>query len=240
MTDIDEIRRINLKLLEQERGGLTAAASSVDMSPAQFANLRDGAKDSKTGRRRGMRKETARKIESSAGKPAGWLDTLHLEGLQPSASAAAAGSEADSDLVIAQYDTGGAMGHGFSLEDNPPGLIKSWRVDHEWLRLNVPVYTAPENLCIVTGFGPSMKPRYNPGDPLLCDIGVKEVEVDGIYFFRIDGQGFIKQLQRIPTEAGMILRAKSFNPDYDSFDISPKMEFQVFGKILMAWRSEQF
>lgn len=144
------------------------------------------------------------------------------------------------DLVIAEYSTGGAMGHGFALEENPPGLIRSWRVTHDWLRLNVPVYTSIENLCIVTGFGPSMKPRYNPGDPLLCDRGVRNVEVDGVYFFRVDGHGFIKQLQRIPTENGLILRAKSFNKDYDPFDITRKMDFEVFGKILTAWRSEQF
>ena len=85
-----------------------------------------------------------------------------------------------------------------------------------------------------------MKPRYNPGDPLLCDRGVNVVEADGVYFFRVGCHGFIKQLQRIPTEDGLILRAKSFNRDYDPFDITEKMDFQVFGKILTVWRSEQF
>jgi SOS-response transcriptional repressor LexA len=77
MKDIDEIRRENLRLLERECGGPTAAAERVGMSPAQFANLRDGARDSRTGKPRGMRKETARRIEESCGKPAGWLDAEH-------------------------------------------------------------------------------------------------------------------------------------------------------------------
>lgn len=144
------------------------------------------------------------------------------------------------DLVITEYSAGGAMGHGYALEENPPGHIKAWRVTPEWLRMNVPVYSSLANLCIVTGFGPSMKPRYNPGDPLLCDRGFNKVDSDGVYFFRVDGHGFIKQLQRIPTENGLILRAKSFNPDYDPFDITSKMDFEVFGKILTVWRSEQF
>lgn len=147
---------------------------------------------------------------------------------------------APADLVITEYDTGGAMGHGYALEENPPGHIKAWRVTPDWLRMNVPVYSSLANLCIVTGFGPSMKPRYNPGDPLLCDRGFNKVDSDGVYFFRVDGHGFIKQLQRIPTENGLILRAKSFNPDYDPFDITSKMDFEVFGKILTVWRSEQF
>lgn len=77
MKDIDEIRRDNLRFLEQECGGLAVAAAKVGMSPAQFANLRDGAKDSKTGKPRGMRKETARRIETSFDKAKGWLDIDH-------------------------------------------------------------------------------------------------------------------------------------------------------------------
>lgn len=143
------------------------------------------------------------------------------------------------DLIIVQYQAGGAMGHGLILEEAPPGFIKSWRVDHEWLRHNVQHHTGVKNLCIVTGFGPSMKPRFNPGDPLLLDRGVTVVETDGIYFFRVGNHGFIKQLQRIPTEDGILLRAKSFNPDYDPFTITSKMDFEVFGKVLTVWRSEQ-
>jgi hypothetical protein len=77
MKDIDEIRRSNLRLLEGETGSATAAANLLSMSLAQFLNLREGAKDSRTGRRRGMRKETARKIDERAGKPQGWLDIDH-------------------------------------------------------------------------------------------------------------------------------------------------------------------
>ena len=77
MKDIDAVRRENLRLLELEAGGPAEAARRLNMSPSQFANLREGAKDSKTGKPRGMRKETARRIESGAGKAPGWLDTDH-------------------------------------------------------------------------------------------------------------------------------------------------------------------
>lgn len=145
------------------------------------------------------------------------------------------------DLTIPQYDAGGAMGSGLVLEAKPPGLIKSWRVDHEWLRLNVRQYTGLKNLCIVTGFGPSMRGMFNPGDPLLCDCGVTTVETDAVYFFRVGEAGFIKMLQRIPTADGLLIRVKSKNPDWEPFDITPKMmdQFQVFGKILTVWKSEQ-
>ncbi|WP_009910630.1 MULTISPECIES: hypothetical protein [pseudomallei group] len=89
MKDIDQIRRDNLKIIEAEKGGPAAAAAAIGMSHSQFTNLRDGAKDSKTGRARGMRATTARKIEECAGKPLGWLDTDHSEATPPAQSPAA-------------------------------------------------------------------------------------------------------------------------------------------------------
>lgn len=143
------------------------------------------------------------------------------------------------DLVIPQYAAGGSMGNGLVLEEKQPGIIKSWHVDQEWLRLNVKSHTGAKNLCIVTGFGPSMRPLYNPGDPLLLDSGVKEVESEGVFFFRIGDHGYIKQLQRIPVGRETVIRAKSLNPTYDPFNITPDMDFEVFGKVLTVWKSEQ-
>src|SRR5207244_3809626 len=103
------------------------------------------------------------------------------------------------DTVIPQYRAGGSMGRGLLLRDQP-GLITSWRVTPEWIQKNVHNVTSPKNLAIVTGFGDSMKPMYNPGDPLLVDTGVRSVDFDGVYFFRIGDEGFIKRLQRVPGE----------------------------------------
>ncbi|WP_081334328.1 hypothetical protein [Burkholderia diffusa] len=89
MKDIDQIRRDNLKLIEAEHGGPAAAAAAIGMSHSQFTNLRDGAKDSKTGKARGMRAQTARKIEKNVGKPTGWLDTDHAATASANSSTAA-------------------------------------------------------------------------------------------------------------------------------------------------------
>lgn len=192
--------------------------------------------------------KAARNIEAKLGLTRGCLDQVDgckrggavVEARQPTAPYAI---RTNDDLVIHQYEAGGAMGHGLVLEDRPPGLIKSWKVDHDWLRLNVRHHTGVHNLRIVTGFGPSMRPMFNPGDPLLLDVGVTNVDHDGVYFFRIEDHGFIKMLQRLPTPDGMGLRAKSKNTDYDPFDVTPKMlaqegYFEVFGKILTVWKSE--
>ncbi|WPH22286.1 LexA family transcriptional regulator [Variovorax paradoxus] len=152
---------------------------------------------------------------------------------------------ATGDLTIAQYDVSGGMDTRgkLSLEAEPPGIIKSWRVDREWLQLNVRSYTSLQNLCIVTGFGPSMKGMFNPGDPLLMDRGVNRVDHEGVYFFRVGDEGYIKILQRVPefNGPGFIIRVISKNEDFPPYDISPKNpHLHIIGKILTVWKSEQF
>ena len=146
-----------------------------------------------------------------------------------------ASGKVEGSVVLKQYrDVGGSMGNGLVLRDQP-GEIQAWSVTEEWVRKNIKNYTSIQNLCIVTGFGPSMQPMFNPGDPLVVDRGVRTVEYDAVYFFRVGNEGFIKILQRIPTANGLVLRAKSKNPDYDPFDIMAGMDFEVFGQVLKAW-----
>ncbi|WP_082524743.1 S24 family peptidase [Pseudorhodoferax sp. Leaf274] len=143
------------------------------------------------------------------------------------------------DVVIPQFETGGSMGRGVVLADQP-GVIKEWRVSEQWAQQNIHRITSIKNLAIVTGFGPSMQPLFNPGDPLLVDRGVTRADVDGIYFFRVGDEGFVKQLQRIPTVAGLVLRAKSYNTLYDPFDITTGMDFEVFARVVKVWKGEEF
>lgn len=147
-----------------------------------------------------------------------------------------------SNIVINQYDAGGGMGNSRLLLSEQPGVIKKWEVDRKWIDANAPNYTSIGNLSIVTGFGPSMRPMFNPGDPLLVDRGIKTVKHDGIYFFRIGDEGYIKIIQRVPSFDGtqMALRVISKNPDYPAFDISPKAsDFEILALVLTVWKSDQ-
>ncbi len=139
-------------------------------------------------------------------------------------------------VLIPQYDTGGKMGNGLVLRDQA-GVINGMNVNQEWLQKNVPHCTSPKNLAIVTGFGDSMKGIFNSGDPLLVDKGVTTCEYDGIYFFRVGNEGYIKRLQRIPM-AG--IRVISKNTDYETWTITPDMDFEVFAKVLKAWTGENY
>lgn len=135
-------------------------------------------------------------------------------------------------IAISQFhDSGGAMGSGLVLHDQP-GEITSWTVTPEWIQKNIKSHTGVGNLCIVTGFGNSMQPLYNPGDPLIVDRGITTVDFDATYFFRVGDSGFVKILQRIPGEG---IRVISKNKDFEPWTIKPGMDFQVFGQVLKAW-----
>lgn len=146
------------------------------------------------------------------------------------------GSKSD-DLTIRQYDAAGSMGSGLVLSGEQPGVIRRWEVSKEWAHKNLPYYTTLENLAIVTGFGDSMLGMFNPGDPILVDRGITKCDVDGVYFFRVDGEGFIKRLQRIPGEGVLVI---SENPKYRDWTIKQGMDFQVLAKVLTVWKSESF
>lgn len=146
-------------------------------------------------------------------------------------------SHKDDSINIRQFETGGSMGTSGVVLRDQPGVIRSWRVSPDWLNKNVKNHTGAKNLVIVTGFGDSMRPMFNPGDPLLVDSGVNAVDFDAVYFFRVGDEGFIKRLQRIPGEG---LRAISANKEYESWTIRPDMDFEVFGRVLKVWCSEEF
>lgn len=235
MTDIAAIRRANLAALVQS-DGLTSVARRMKRSPTQISDMVAGRKSFGEKVARSMEKEWDATLD------AGWLDQDgYVSGStkQSRSNVVRLRQKPDPEVVIAQYETGGAMGHGLELRDQP-GVIQSWRVNREWLERNVRVHSSAQNLCIVTGFGDSMQPLFNPGDPLLVDIGIRTVEFDSIYFFRVGNDGYVKRLQRIPSENGLVIRARSENEAYETFDITESMDFEILGRVLKVWRSYDF
>ena len=225
-------QRLNIALKHADGVSQSDIARECGISTASVSNWLTGISKS-------MRGENLLKVSRALGVSPVWLANGEGDmraGVEGSSIVALPPDE----VHIPQWDTGGKMGAGGLVLDGQPGIIRSWRVSNEWAHQNIHRVTSLKNLVIVTGFGDSMKPLYNPGDPLLVDTGRREVNVDGVYFFRIDTNGFIKRLQRIPTQSGLIIRAKSENPAYEPFDIVDGMDFEVFGWVVKAWRGEDF
>jgi transcriptional regulator with XRE-family HTH domain len=68
MPTIDEIRRINLAALIASAGGNKQFSDRVGVSESQLSQWVNGSSNSATGRPRGMRTETAQRIERAAGR----------------------------------------------------------------------------------------------------------------------------------------------------------------------------
>ena len=226
MEIIDSPRKIRRKerliALLAMHGGATQVAIESGTPKSHISAMIKGS--------RGIGDKLAAKLEALYGKEPGWFD------LPPSTTSNRLKIQVEDEIIVNQFDTGGAMGHGVLLRDQP-GIIKQMVFNREWLGKNLKHYSNESNLCLVTGFGDSMRGMYNSGDPLIVDKGVTSVEFDGVYFFRVGDEGFIKRLQRVPGE-GLI--AISENKAYRDWTISEKMDFEVFGRVLRAWHSEDY
>ena len=77
MKTIDEINRDNLKLLVREYDSVVAVADLIGCSSSQYSQWMNGSENSGTGKPRGMRASSARRIEKACGKPLGWMDQAH-------------------------------------------------------------------------------------------------------------------------------------------------------------------
>jgi phage repressor protein C with HTH and peptisase S24 domain len=132
-------------------------------------------------------------------------------------------------------DVIGSMGRGIVLAGQT-GQITLMEATEEWLNLNLPKHSGKNNLCVVTGFGDSMSGLFKSGDPIIIDAGIKSCDHDGVYFFRVGEEGYIKRLQRIPGEG---IRVISENKKYESWTIREGMDFEVFGVVLKVWQNTE-
>ena len=86
---------------------------------------------------------------------------------------------------------------------------------------------APQGILgIITAIGNSMSPTINEGDLLLfqCDGSKNE---GGIYIVRIDGDYYVKRLQKLPK-----IRLLSDNSAYEPIEIKDLQEIEIIGRVV--------
>ncbi|MFJ2456423.1 S24 family peptidase [Pseudomonas protegens] len=146
-------------------------------------------------------------------------------------------SQDSSFITIPQLDVAASMGVGRVPPDHIE-VIRDITVHLDWLRTQGLSYSKPENLAIINSDGDSMESTFHNGDALLVDRGVTEIRTDAIYVFTLDGQLFIKRLQRM---AGGSLRMISDNPVYPAIVIESDMltELYVQARVLLVWNTRK-
>lgn len=138
---------------------------------------------------------------------------------------------------IPRLDVMGSMGGGIARTDGYIEVIEQMTVSEQWVRSHLSA-TSPGNLAIITGRGDSMEGTFNDGDLLLVDRGVKEIRVDAIYVLAIDGDLFIKRIQRQPGGKIMMI---SDNSRYAPIELDPSglPRFEVVGRVLLTWNERR-
>ncbi|WP_341522970.1 S24 family peptidase [Pseudomonas sp. G.S.17] len=161
-------------------------------------------------------------------------DTIDVEGL-PAALAQKIKSYRPV-VEVPRFDIAASMGPG----TEPPEMnmvVEHMRLDANWVRQNL-VYTAVDNLKLISGRGDSMAPTIRNGDALLVDSGVTSVESDAIYFFLMRGQQHVKRIQRNLDGLTII----SDNGQYKEIDVPGDREgdIQVLAQIIYWWTGRSF
>lgn len=89
-----------------------------------------------------------------------------------------------------------------------------------------------ENLKVINISGDSMQGTFDSGDAIYVDVSKRFFEGDGIYVFTFGRNLYVKRLQVIKD----IIRVKSDNKLYDSWDISEEEIDQLYihGKVMLS------
>lgn len=146
-------------------------------------------------------------------------------------------SQDSSFITIPQLDVAGSMGPGRVPPDHIE-VIRDITVHLDWLKTQGLSYSKLENLAIIDGDGDSMEGTFRNGDALLVDRGITEIRTDAIYVFTLEGELFIKRLQRL---TGGSLRMISDNPVYPAIMIEGDMlaKVHIQARVLLVWNARK-
>lgn len=134
--------------------------------------------------------------------------------------------------LIPRFDVRAAMGAG-AINPDHPDVIQMIAVDLLQLRRRAH-FNSAGNLSIITGVGSSMEPTFSDGDLLLMDTSVITVETDGVFCFVLNGELYVKTLQRAPDTSILMI---SDNKKYQSYTIKTSDELRICGRIILAWNA---
>lgn len=140
----------------------------------------------------------------------------------------------DGYVTIPKFAVTASMGAGMTPPQGQIDVIRDMTVHLDWLARRGVNYSKVENLAIITGDGDSMEGTFSDGASLLVDMGITEIRTDAIYVFTLDGDLFIKRLQRI---TGNSLSMISDNPRYKPVELNGEQleRMHIHARVLLIW-----
>ncbi|MDP2548874.1 helix-turn-helix transcriptional regulator [Oceanobacter sp. 4_MG-2023] len=133
--------------------------------------------------------------------------------------------------LIPVLDIQAAAGNGSVVDSESIADVYAYKRD--WLRNELGANAA--DLRIIRVSGDSMSPKLNSGELVFVDVREGHYSGDGVYILRMGDSLLVKNVQRLP---GQILRIRSENTAYESFDIrldeSSNDEVAIIGRVVWA------
>lgn len=227
MRPVDEIRRENLRTLIARHGGQRPFGEAAGVkNPAQISQWVNASKNSKTGKPRVMSGATARAIEEALSLPNGWIDTDHQsDGME--ASTVPTNETPPGYVRFELFEGGAGMGVGMVNQDYPE-VVKTIEVAEWEVRRKLGYLPRPGRIKIITGRGPSMRPKLEDGDIVWIDTTCNYFDGDDYYLINVGGETQIKMLQK----RGDGLYVVSVNTDFPAYKPDPD-EISILGKALI-------
>ncbi|WP_312328371.1 helix-turn-helix transcriptional regulator [Stenotrophomonas sp.] len=125
------------------------------------------------------------------------------------------------------FEGAAGMGIGVVNQDYPE-VVRTIEVAEWEVRKKLGFLPKPGRLQLITGRGPSMRPKLEDGDIIWIDTACNYFDGDDFYLINVGGETQIKMLQR----RGDGLYVCSINPDFPTYR-SQEDEVVVLGKALM-------
>lgn len=125
------------------------------------------------------------------------------------------------------FEGGAGMGTGIVNQDYPE-VLKTIEVAEWEVRRKLGYLPQPGRIQIITGRGPSMRPKLEDGDIIWIDTTCDYFDGDDYYLINIGGETQIKMLQK----RGDGMYVVSINPDFPTYR-SDDGEVNILGKALI-------
>lgn len=126
------------------------------------------------------------------------------------------------------YEGAAGMGAGVANSDYPE-VIRTLDVAEWEIRKKLGFLPAPGRMRLITGRGPSMRPKIEDGDVVMIDTSVTWFDGDDYYLISVDGEAQIKMLQKRVDGIYVV----SSNPDFREWRIGAD-DLVVCGKALIG------
>ncbi|WP_372484150.1 S24 family peptidase [Stenotrophomonas sepilia] len=172
--------------------------------------------------------DVAKKISAALNKDSGWMDRPQWGDDDGQAISPIPENETPPGYVRFDLFEGGAgMGAGMVNQDYPE-VVKTIEVAEWEVRRKLGYLPQPGRIQIITGRGPSMRPKLEDGDIVWIDTSCDYFDGDDYYLINIGGETQIKMLQK----RGDGLYVVSVNTDFPAYRPDPG-DVSILGKALI-------